>query len=104
MDFLILKNTSLLLSVTLMLRCSVWAGASWRSPAGEPFSCWSEDIGKTEVEDELVDEDGDERVDDEDAELKERSDQEFSTVHDDWIENVTHDGCWECERCYLVVA
>lgn len=42
-DFFILKKTSLLLSVTLMFRCSVCAGASWRS-AGEPFSCCSDDI------------------------------------------------------------
>lgn len=91
-DFLILKKTSLLLSVTLMLRCSVWAGASWRSAAGDPFSCWSEDIGETVVEDELVDEDCDQAVGEKDAELKERSDYEVSVDHDDWMECVTHDG------------
>lgn len=40
---LILKKTSLLLSVTLMFRCSAAAGASLRSALGEPFS-WLSDI------------------------------------------------------------
>lgn len=91
-DFFILKKTSLLLSVTLMFRCSVCAGASWRSAAGEPFSCWSDDIGVKEVEDELVDEYRDERVDSQNAELNERSDEEVSVVRDDRSENVSHDG------------
>lgn len=40
---LILKKTSLLLSVTLMFKCSAAAGASLRSALGEPFS-WLSDI------------------------------------------------------------
>lgn len=83
-DFFILKKTSLLLSVTLMLRCSVWAGASGRSAAGDPFSCCSDDIGGTEFGDELesevVDEYRDERVETQSSELNERSDVEVS-VH-----------------------
>lgn len=92
-DFFILKKTSLLLSVTLMFRCSVCAGASGRSAAGEPFSCWSDDIAAVAgVEDELVDEDRDERVGDEDAPLDESSDEKVSVHGDDRQENVTHDG------------
>lgn len=90
-DFFILKKTSLLLSVTLMFRCSVCAGASGRS-AGDPFSCWSDDIAGTGVQDELVDEDRDERVDDEGAELDEASDEEVSVARDDRQEYVAHDG------------
>lgn len=95
-DFFILKKTSLLLSVTLMLRCSVCTGASGRSAAGEPFSCWSDDIAAVSavagVEDELVDEDRDERVGDEGAPGDEPSDEKVSVHRDDGSENVTHDG------------
>lgn len=92
-DFFILKKTSLLLSVTLMFRCSVCAGASGRSAAGDPFSCWSDDIAAAVdgVEDELVDEDRDERVDDEGAETNEASEEEVSVHRDDRHEDVTHD-------------
>ena len=91
-DFFILKKTSLLLSVTLMFRCSVCAGASWRSAAGEPFSCWSDDIGGTQVEDELVSQDRDERVGGQNAELDKRSYEEVSVVRNDRSEYVSHDG------------
>lgn len=92
-DFFILKKTSLLLSVTLMFRCSVCAGASGRSAAGEPFSCWSDDIAAVAgVQDELVDEDRDERVDDQGTELNEPFEEEVSVHRDDRHENVTHDG------------
>lgn len=92
-DFFILKKTSLLLSVTLMFRCSVCAGASGRSAAGEPFSCWSDDIAAVAgVEDELVDEDRDERVDDQGTELNEPFVEEVSVHRDDRHEDVTHDG------------
>lgn len=90
-DFFILKKTSLLLSVTLMFRCSVCAGASGRSAAGEPFSCWSDIAAVAGVEDELVDEDRDEAVGEESAPLDERSEEEVSVHRDDRKENVSHD-------------
>lgn len=84
-DFFILKKTSLLLSVTLMFRCSVWAGASGRSAAGDPFSCWSDDIAVAVagVGDELVDEDRNERVDDQASESDDPSDEKVSVHRDD---------------------
>lgn len=92
-DFFILKKTSLLLSVTLMFRCSVCAGASGRSAAGEPFSCWSDDIAAVAgVADELVDEDRDERVDDQGTKLNETFVEEVSVHRDDRHEDVAHDG------------
>lgn len=101
-DFFILKKTSLLLSVTLMLRCSVWAGASGRSAAGEPFSCCSDDIAGQQVGDELenevVNEDRDEPVEIEYAEVEEQSDEVVSARRDRgprrvWIDVGLHLSC-----------
>jgi hypothetical protein len=81
-DFFILKKTSLLLSVTLILRCSVWGGASGRSAAGDPFSCCSDDILVKVVlevgEDAVVDVDSEERDEAQKAELDEETDNHVS--------------------------
>lgn len=83
-DFFILKKTSLLLSVTLMFRCSVWAGASWRSAPGEPFSWCSDDILVKVVgeigQDAVVDVDADERVEAQKADLQEETAGGFTWV------------------------
>ena len=47
-DFLILKKTSLLLSVTLTLRCSVCCASSGLGTSGEPLS-WSDIVNEVDV-------------------------------------------------------